>query len=111
MILQGYHVWVDGSAFQTSHWTPELVRDFCHDAVRMAKMTLISGPFAASSAEGNVVGVAVLAESHVAAHLSPQRGEAHFDLFSCKPFPPEAFALLAVERFGLREWKMGELRR
>lgn len=107
--LNGYHALIDGRADQTSHWTPALVYDFLGEAVRMARMTLIAGPWTATLNEA-VCGIALLAESHVTVHLNRESGGAHIDLFSCREFDVDQFELLCVERFGLDTWH-GELRR
>jgi S-adenosylmethionine/arginine decarboxylase-like enzyme len=107
--LNGYHALIDGRSRQTSHWSPALVYDFLGEAVRLARMTLIAGPWTATLNE-TVCGNAILAESHVTVHLDRQSGGAHIDLFSCKEFDLDQFELLCVERFGLEAWHR-ELRR
>ena len=108
--LNGYHAMIDGRADQTSRWTPALVYDFLGAAVRLARMTLIAGPWTALRNE-TVCGIALLAESHVTVHLDREIGVAHIDLFSCREFDADALKLLVIERFGLDQFCKLELLR
>jgi S-adenosylmethionine decarboxylase len=61
-----------------------------------------------------ITGVAVLAESHIAAHTWPEHGYAAFDIFMCgSGRPEEAIAVLArafeTEDIGVREVLRGEV--
>ncbi|MBR58084.1 MAG: hypothetical protein CMH54_08695 [Myxococcales bacterium] len=72
-------------------------------------MTPIMRPYVVSTrsedGEHVVSGMTMIAESHMALHVWPERGIARFDLFSCEFFDAETVlptirALLPAERFG-----------
>ncbi len=56
-------------------------------------------------------GFVMIAESHIAAHTFPQRGEVSIDVFSCKTFDAARVCELFVEAFGLAEIESCVLRR
>lgn len=94
------HVAVDGRGRDTFRWTRATAERFCHQAIRLADMTLISGPH--SEATGTrVCAIAILAESHVAVHLNTEVREAHLEMFSCKDFSAPLFAELCRSMFDL----------
>ena len=96
------HVAVDGRGRDTFRWTRAAAERFCHQAVRLATMTLISGPH--SEATGSrICAIAILAESHVAAHLDTATREAHLEMFSCNDFPSPLFAELCRSTFDLED--------
>lgn len=94
------HVTVDGRRSGVHTWNGATAKDFCLQAIRLADMTLISGPHVASWPP-SICAIAILGESHVAVHLDRDSGEAHLELFSCKDFPRAPFVDLCVSHFGL----------
>jgi len=95
------HVAVDGRGRDTFRWTREAAERFCHQVVRLADMTLISGPHSQGSANRRICAIAILAESHVAVHLDTMTREAHLEMFSCKDFSGPMFAELCRSAFDL----------
>ena len=76
------HVTVDGrrrDAPQGPAWTEATVAEFIDRAVLHAGMLCISGP-RTKQFEGRIYGIAILAESHVAAHLDLLHGEAYLEM-------------------------------
>src|SRR3990167_4139658 len=94
------HVAVDGRGRDTFRWTRATTERFCHQAIRLADMTLISGPHS-EAIDTRICAIAILAESHVAAHLNTATREAHLEMFSCKDFPSPLFAELCRSAFDL----------
>src|SRR3989304_2277798 len=94
------HIAVDGRGRDTFRWTRATAERFCHQAVRLAAMTLISGPHS-EAAGSRICAIAILAESHVAAHLDTATREAHLEMFSCNDFPSPLFAELCRSSFDL----------
>src|SRR3989304_729296 len=96
------HIAVDGRGRDTFRWTRATAERFCHQAVRLAAMTLISGPHS-EAAGTRICAIAILAESHVAAHLDKATREAHLEMFSCNDFPSPLFAELCRSTFDLED--------
>src|SRR3990167_10326615 len=96
------HVAVDGRGRDTLRWTRARAERFCHQAVRLADMTLISGPHSEAHTR-RMCALAVLGESHVAVHLDKATREAHLEMFSCKDFSAPLFAELCRSSFDLED--------
>lgn len=97
------HAIVDGKRGggpQAPPWTERAVENFLSRAIGHAGMLCIAGP-SVRQFEGRIYGIAVLAESHVCAHLDVMRGLAYTELFSCHDFDADGFVNLAIETFGL----------
>jgi len=56
-------------------------------------------------------GFVMIAESHIAVHTFPARGMVWADVFSCRPFRPQAVLEDLKARFRLQELKVTELPR
>ncbi len=56
-------------------------------------------------------GFVMIAESHIAVHTFPARGMVWVDVFSCRPFSPEAVLEDLKARFRLKELRVQELPR
>ena len=89
------------------------VRQAIVDCVSACGATLLHLHTHRFSPQG-ITGVAVLAESHIAAHTWPEHGYAAFDIFMCgSGRPEEAVAVLArafeTEDIGVREIMRGEV--
>jgi len=106
------HVAVDGRGRDRDihRWTRATAERFCHQAVRLADMTLISGPHSQGS-NRRICAIAILAESHVAVHLDTMTREAHLEMFSCKDFSGPMFAELCRSTFDLEDALAVELPR
>lgn len=97
------HVTFDGRVDNVGeNWSIRGVYDFCRDAVRLADMTLVSGPHVTAH-KGQLYGMAVLAESHVSVHLDKRTKLAFIEMFSCKDFDSVAFCSLASDRFDIHD--------
>lgn len=99
MRLDGFHLMLQGRA-SVRGWSPDLIHLFLDEAVVVANMTLIAGPYVEQSAVG-IGGIAILAESHVAVHGQHATHGFWIDLFSCRAFDDKAFAAFAAERLQL----------
>ena len=96
------HIAVDGRGRDTFRWTRATAERFCHQAVRLADMTLISGPHS-EAIDTSICAIAILAESHVAVHLDTASHQAHLEMFSCKDFSAPLFAELCRSTFDLED--------
>jgi len=104
------HVAVDGRGRDIHRWSESAAHRFCLQAVRLADMTMISGPHFASRGR-RIYAIAILAESHVAVHLDAMTREAHLEMFSCKAFSAPMFAELCRSTFDLEDALAVELPR
>ena len=98
------HIAVDGHGRDTFRWTRATAERFCHQAIRLADMTLISGPHS-EAIDTSICAIAILAESHVAVHLDADNDSrsAHLEMFSCKDFSAPLFAELCRSTFDLED--------
>lgn len=81
----GRHFTFDGIVQDTSLITPERVKGFlneCPDEIGMTKITLPS----VYELGGKVIGMVIIAESHISFHGEKQTGEISIDVFSCMFF-------------------------
>jgi S-adenosylmethionine decarboxylase len=81
----GSHILLDLYECQTEHLDDlEWVRATLVEAARAAKATIVEAVFHKFSPWG-ISGVVVIAESHLAIHIWPERRYAALDVFTCGP--------------------------
>lgn len=61
----------------------DIIEKSIHDAIKVAKATLLHINLHHFEPNGGISGVAVLAESHISIHTWPEYGYAALDLFMC----------------------------
>ena len=105
--MTALHLMVDGYAATVP--SAAHVGRFLADAIAMAKLKVIAGPYFFSLEKSQEAWV-IVAESHVSVKWFPS-GLVLVDLFSCKPFDAERVVSLTVERFGLEHWQHRTIQR
>lgn len=100
--LRGFHVTCDGraTAARALQWTEQDALDWCSAVIATIGMTCIHGPEAYQH-QGKIMGIAVIAESHLAVHLVPEDAMCYAECFSCKPFDIGRFVGATFDAFGL----------
>ena len=87
--------------------------DSLPDLIEMTKITppIVTRYVGSVPADWGISGFVMIAESHIAVHTFPQRGEVSIDVFSCKAFDATRVSDFFVEAFGLSEVETCILRR
>ncbi len=99
--LVGYHLIVDGQARQRRPgWTVGDLRALLDELVRLTGLSVVSGPHIVRQPQW-LVGMVVIAESHVSAHLDNEWGQAFVDVFSCRPFDYVKLPAVIAQRLDL----------
>lgn len=98
--LQPFHIVCDGHMPDASKRTRADVANWCEDVITAIQMTCIHGPVTEIAADGTLIGFAIIAESHLAAHITPD-GHCFAEAFSCKAFDAMKFASITIDAFGL----------
>ena len=83
---------------------------FARDAISVSRLTIRSfhtEEFSNGSSFGAGLSVmAILSESHLSVHTSPQRQLLSLDLFSCQDFPADRIRKLADDWFDVQDWRL-----
>lgn len=84
--LVGFHLIIDGQARQRRPgWTLGDLCSLLEELVSLTGLTVVSGPHLQRHGQW-LIGMTIIAESHVSAHLDCEWGQAYVDVFSCRPF-------------------------
>lgn len=101
--LTGYHVTCDGLP-PAPLWDGASVRAWMEDVIRLSGLTVIEGPnIYDDQGRGKIVGMAVIAESHIAFHGDTRSGSVFAECFSCQPVDIPAFVEATLRYFGISE--------
>lgn len=108
--LVGYHLIVDGQAHRRPNWTVGDLRELLDELVAVTGLTPVSGPHLFRH-HSWLIGMTVIAESHISAHLDCEWGQAYVDVFSCREFDYTTVPGLVARRLGLVRYQHQYLER
>lgn len=107
--MYGYHLFLDiRGCSKEMLGNEKKIYSFLKELPEQIKMTTIMGPHTMSwlepgNPEWGISGFVIIAESHIAIHTYPDKGEAYVDVFSCKEFDLEFVKLYVTELFGAEQ--------
>jgi S-adenosylmethionine/arginine decarboxylase-like enzyme len=105
----GYHLLLDISGCSDQITSEKIIRTFLKELVKAVDMVAVGDPliknFALGTPQAGFSAVQLIETSSITLHLVDSTKTGYLDVFSCKPFEPDAVIPVVQKYFGAKRCK------